>query len=238
MGHGAGVPPRRPWFRLATRLGPLGVLTAASWIGTVSAPALAATSPLALAALSPRLPFLVVAASAAPLPAFLGVGLARLVAADPVHYVIGRDGRGWLSGRGRLRSPLAHPGAHRVREALRAQGLVVVALRPTGIVLCGAGAAGLRARSVAVADVVGTTGYLGVVWIAGRAASPHLLDTAVVGTRAVVVATTATALGAGVHRALRARSRRRRAASRRAHPSALIRRPGVVPAALAGRPAE
>ena len=238
MRPGAASPARRPPSLLLTALGPLGVLTAGSWVGTLSAPQLAATSPLALAALSPRLPFLAVAASAAPLPVFLAVGLARLVAADPAHYVMGRDGHRWVSQRVGRRSALAHPVAHRVREAFRTQGLVVVALRPNGIVLCGAGAAGLRARSVAVADVVGTAGYLVVVWFAGRAASPHLLDAAVLATRAVVVAITAAALCAGAHRALRVRSGRRRAASRRAHPSVVPLRPGSLSPALAGGPDE
>lgn len=235
MRHGPAAPARRPWSLLLTGFGPLGVLTAASWVGTISAPTLAATSPLALAALSPRLPFLAVAASVAPLPAFLAVGLARLVAADPSHYVMGRDGHEWLSRRVGRRSALAHPLAHRLREVFRTNGLVVVALRPTGIVLFGAGAAGLPPRSVAVADAAGTAGYLGLVWLAGRAASPHLLDTAVVATRAVVVAITAATLCAGAHRALRVRSGRRRAASRRAHPSTLgagmrLVSPAVLPA--------
>lgn len=164
--------------------------------------------------------------------------MARLVAADPAHYVMGRQGHEWVSHRVGRRSSLAHLVAHRVREAFRSQGLVVVALRPTGIVLCGAGAAGLRARSVAVADVIGTVGYLVMVWLAGRVASPDLLEAAVVATRAAVVVITAAALCAGVHRALRHRSARRRTVSRRAHPSAVQPGPGALSPALPCGPAE
>lgn len=229
MRDGTRVSPRHPWSLLLTGLAPIGVLTAASWVGTLTAPTLAATSPLALAALSPRLPFLAVAAAAAPLPAFMAVGLIRLVAADPAHYMMGREGREWASHRIGRRSLLGHPVVDRLRQAVEGQWLVVVALRPTGIVLCAAGAAGLRARAVAVADIVGTAGYLGVVWLAGRMASPHLLDTAVAATRAVAVAITGAAVCAGVHRALHVRSGRRLAACRRAHPSAVRRGPDVSP---------
>lgn len=226
---------RPRWSLWTASLGPLVVLTVASWIGTVNAPALGGSHPLVLMALSPRLPFLAAAAGAVSLPAFFAVGLLRLVAADPSHYLIGRHGYRGVSGRVARRSSSAHRLLERLRRAVGSRGLLVVALRPNGQVLCGAGAAGLRPLPVAAADVAGTLCHLTVAWVAGRSLPGHLLDPSVVVTRAVVLVGAGAVACAGSHRLLRARSARRTAAARRAHPSASrLRRacpsfPGALP---------
>ncbi|MGH9177332.1 MAG: hypothetical protein ACRD0N_02090 [Acidimicrobiales bacterium] len=168
---------RRPGRSLwITSFVPLGLLTAASWVGTLSAPALAASHPLLLMGLSTRLPFLLVAAATVPAPAYFVVGLARMVAGDPCHYLLGRRGGDYVSRQAAPRWPLADRSLARVQEALRSHGWVVIALRPTGHVLFGAGAAGLRPRHVAVADVAGTVAYLGVVWVTAQAATHSLVE--------------------------------------------------------------
>ncbi|MGH9154075.1 MAG: hypothetical protein ACRD03_17190 [Acidimicrobiales bacterium] len=195
------------------------MLTVASWIGTVNAPALAVAHPLVLVALSPRLSFLAVAAGAVAAPSFFLVGLVRLGAADPSHYLIGRHGYGYVSGRVGRRSPRAHRSIERVRSAVGRRGLPLVALRPNGQVLCAAGASGLRPWPVAAADLLGTVCYLALVWITGRSVPGHLVDASVPVTRAFLVVTTGVVACAGAHRVLQRRSERRRAAARRAHPS-------------------
>lgn len=124
----------------------LGVLSVVSWTATLLTPLLAAW-PLALAGLSPRLPFLLLASDSAPLPVFLAVGTARLMLADPIHHALG----------------LRH-GATRVPPRIQGWvgrfGLLAVAAKPNGLVMSAAGAGGLGLRAVLVADVVGTVAYL------------------------------------------------------------------------------
>lgn len=207
MRSGTPVPSQRQRSLWINRLAPLGLLTAVSWLGTVTAPALVTANPLALVGLSPRLPFLVVAAATTPFPLFFVIGLARLVVADPVHYAIGRDGHEWLLRRTSFRWANLTTFVGRAGAVLRRRGLLLVALRPNGLVLTTAGAAGLPARSVAAADVFGTTTYLALVWLVGRAVSPDQLEDVVATSRGLVLAIAAAALIAGAHRVLAGRRR-------------------------------
>lgn len=68
---------------------PLALLSAASLVGTLLAPRLLAANPLLLVALSPRAAYLAVAAGRVPLGAYLVVGLARMLAADPFNFALG-----------------------------------------------------------------------------------------------------------------------------------------------------
>lgn len=128
-------------------LAALGLLTAVSTGATLLSPALAAEQPLLLAGLSPRVPFLALAAGDSPLPLFLLVGLGRLLLADPIHYALGRRHG-------------AHRVGARVQRVVGRFGLVAVAIRPNGPVLAAAGAGHLRPGPVLVADVAGTVAYL------------------------------------------------------------------------------
>ena len=149
---------------------PLAVLTAASVVGTVLAPHLLITDPLLLVVLAPRTLYLTVAAGRSPLGLFLVVGLLRLAAADPSHYLLGR-----LHGTRLTELALRRPGPHRaLRFLLRAWrhiGLPLVALSPTGKVLVMAGASGLRHRRVAAVALSGTLAQLLALYVAGRAVS-------------------------------------------------------------------
>jgi hypothetical protein len=137
---------------------PLAVLSVVSVAGTVAAPLLRG-NPLLLIALSPRLPFLLLAAPRIGLAPFVVIGTARLCLADPLHFRLGRrlapttDGGGWHRP-GRWFARLA---GHRL--ARPASG-VAVALRPNGRNLALAGAVGLRAGLVAALDLGGTVLYL------------------------------------------------------------------------------
>ena len=147
---------------------PLAVLSVVSAAGTVAAPTLRG-NPLLLVALSPRLPFLVLAAPRIGFLPFVAVGTARLCLADPFHFRLGRRlatpgaaGRGGGAG-GRWLARLA---GHRL--ARPASGAAVV-VRPNGRNLALAGAVGLPAGLVAVLDLAGT-----VVYVAGIHAAAGL----------------------------------------------------------------
>jgi hypothetical protein len=166
---------------------PLAVLSLVSATGTLAAPALRG-NPLLLMALSPRLPFLVLAARRiGPVP-FVVVGTARLCLADPFHFRLGRRlgrsaGGGAASGgaaegaRGRFAAIagcrwvtgivggrwFARLAGHRL--ARPASGAAVL-VRPNGRNLALAGAVGLRAGLVAALDLSGTVLYLAGLYAA------------------------------------------------------------------------
>jgi hypothetical protein len=144
---------RRPGVDL---LLPLAVLSLVSAAGTLAAPALRG-NPLLLMALSPRLPFLVLAARRiGPVP-FVVVGTVRLCLADPFHFRLGRRLARPPAG-GRWFTRLA---GHRL--ARPASGAAVV-VRPNGRNLALAGAVGLRAGLVAALDLAGTVLYLAALY--------------------------------------------------------------------------
>jgi hypothetical protein len=136
---------------------PLAVLSLVSMAGTAAAPALW-DSPLLLMALTPRLPFLMVAAPRTGLLPFLVVGTARLCLADPFHFRLGRRmalSTGGGAGRGRARC--ARMVGHRLARPAAA---ALVLVRPNGRHLALAGAVGLRVTVVAAFDLAGTALYL------------------------------------------------------------------------------
>ena len=132
---------------------PLAVLSFVSTIGTLSAPALGA-KPLLLMAMSPRLPFLVLAAPRVGLFSFLLVGTLRLCLADPFHFRIGRRLMSPGRGGGRLSARIV---GHRFARPASAAAVI---LRPNGRHLALAGAVGLRASVVIPLDLAGTVLYL------------------------------------------------------------------------------
>jgi hypothetical protein len=120
-------------------------------------------------ALSPRLPFLVLAAPRVGFVPFVVVGTARLCLADPFHFRLGQ--RLATSGRGpggpfSRRAPaasiarcpwMARLAGHRLARRVSAAAVVV---RPNGRHLALAGAVGLRASVVTLLDLTGTVAYL------------------------------------------------------------------------------
>ena len=139
-------------WKIKTRwiLGAWAMLSAVSALGTALTPALLAF-PMVLVAFTPRLPFLVLAATTANPVLFFGVALPRMLVADPIHITLGR----------RYGARFVPKRAHRLMQRL---GLVGVALRPTSKVLAAAGACKLSTTRVLTADVLGTIGLLVTVY--------------------------------------------------------------------------
>lgn len=140
---------------------PLALLSLVSTVGTLAAPALWA-KPLLLMALSPRLPFLALAAPRVGLIPFVVIGTVRLCLADPFHFRLGR----------RLASPgrrsTGRLGARIVGHRLaRPASAAAVILRPNGRHLALAGAVGLRVPVVVALDLAGTVLYLAGLHSAG-----------------------------------------------------------------------
>ena len=133
---------------------PLAILSLVSAGGTLAAPVLQAHNPLLLMALSPRLPFLLLAVPHVGFVPFVAIGTARLCLADPFHFRFGRR-------LGRLRHDGGRLGRRLVGHRLaRPATAVAVVLRPNGRHLALAGAVGLHPWTVIALDLAGTVLYL------------------------------------------------------------------------------
>ena len=157
---GEGLEERASW-KVKTRwiLGAWAVTTVVSVVAIVLTPALIAV-PIVLVAMTPRLPFLLMAAMAGTNPLlFFGVVIPRMLVDDPIHVALGR----------RYGARLVPPKAQRMIGRL---GAVAIALRPTRTALAAAGASGMRTSRIVIADVVGTVGlaagtYFGIAAFSG-----------------------------------------------------------------------
>ena len=133
---------------------PLAILSLVSAGGTLAAPVLHGRNPLLLVALSPRLPFLLLAVPHVGFIPFVLIGPMRLCLADPFHFRFGRRLGQSRQGKGRLAPRLV---GHRWARPATAAAVV---LRPNGRHLALAGAVGLPTWVVVALDVVGTVAYL------------------------------------------------------------------------------
>ena len=149
---GEDLEERSNW-KVKTRwiLGAWALLSAVSALGTALTPALL-TFPMVLVAFTPRLPFLILAATSANPVVFFCVAIPRMLVADPIHIALGRRYGGRFVPR-------------RARGLMRRMGLLGVALRPTSKVLAAAGACKLRTSRVLTADVLGTVGLVAAVYV-------------------------------------------------------------------------
>ncbi len=154
--------------RLVILAAPLAVLSIASAAGSVLSPYLLVANPLLLVALSPRAVHLVVAAAAMPLPTFLAVGMLRLMAADPSHYVLGRMHGTAAAAAIERRSVSLGRVAQWLLGMDERKSLLVVGVSPTGKFLFLAGAGRARPILVALADAGGTFVQLMVLYVSGR----------------------------------------------------------------------
>jgi len=151
--------------RAAVLTAPLAVLTAASFTGTLLAPALLARNPLALAALCPRSVFLVAAARRTPLPLFMTMGSLRLSAAGPSHFSLGqtwgRNASTWMQ-----RGPAPTRLAARMTEWLfRRLGPFALVVSPTGKTVAVASASAVPRTRIAASFAAGVTLRLALFYV-------------------------------------------------------------------------
>ncbi len=141
---------------------PIAALSAVSGVATLASPALG-QFPVVLVALSPRLPFLLIASGRTPIVPLLIVATVRLCLSDVHYFTLGRRfgpaALQWVPGSKRFgswweRIPAAAP-------------LLLVFLRPVGRHLALAGATPVSATAVGAADVASTAAYVVAVCALG-----------------------------------------------------------------------
>jgi hypothetical protein len=154
--------------RIAVLCGAIAGFAAMAIVGDLLSPVLVERHRLVLVVLTPRSPYLVAMAHDVPVSVFLLVSVARLCAADPFHFMLGRaTGPAVVSAARRTR--VLRRLAHRLPPRSSWLWLAAVALSPTAKTMLVAGGAGLRAGRVAVANVAGTVARVLLIWSAGQA---------------------------------------------------------------------
>ena len=145
-------------------------------IGDVVGPSLINEHPLWQITLNPRNRWLLLAAPQVAAWPFLIVGFVRLVAIDPLFYLLGLQhgdaALRWAERRLGDEAGLVRKIEHWFGKA--APGVVLVA--PNGYVCLLAGATGMRLRTFLVLNFIGTTGRLTLFLVAGAAFRDQLLD--------------------------------------------------------------
>jgi hypothetical protein len=154
--------------RIAVLAGSVAAFSAVATVGDLLSPVFLERCPLALVALNPRTGYLIALAREAPLPVFLVASVARLCAADPLYFLLGRAaGPAVMSAGGHFR------GLRRLPDRLSSRSswlwLAAVAASPTAKMMLVAGGGGLHAGGAAAANVTGTLVRVLLVWRVGRA---------------------------------------------------------------------
>jgi hypothetical protein len=154
--------------RIAILAGAIAAFSAAAAVGDLLSPVFLERCPLGLVVLNPRTGYLMALAGDAPLPVFLVASVARLCAADPLYFSLGRAAGPAVISAGRqvrgLRRLLDH-----LPSGSSWLWLAAVAASPTGKTMLLAGGGGLHAGGVAAANVTGTLVRVLLVWRVGNA---------------------------------------------------------------------
>lgn len=161
---------------LALLLVPILTAMVVAMVGDVVGPSLINEHPLWQITMNPRNRWLLLAAPQVAAWAFFLVGFVRLVAIDPLFYVLGRQygdaALRWAERRLGDEAGFIRKLEHWFTRAAPA----VVLIAPNGYVCLLAGATGMRLRTFLVLNVVGTVGRLTVFSVAGAAFRDQLLD--------------------------------------------------------------
>jgi hypothetical protein len=147
----------------------IALFTVLAMLGDLLSPTLRERYPLVLMLLTPRTAYLAAASDQVPFVLFLSAAVFRLCAADPVHFMLGRTtGPAGVAAASRIRlvGSLVRRAPSSCSNRLWLAGVVA---SPTAKTMLVTGAAGVRARWVAVADVAGTVVRVLVIWRAGQA---------------------------------------------------------------------
>ena len=161
---------------LPVLLVPIVAAMVVAMIGDVIGPTLINEHPLWQINLNPRNRWLLLAASQVAAWPFLIVGFVRLVAIDPLFYLLGLQ-HGDAALRWAERKLGDEAGlVRRIEHWFGRAAPAVVLVAPNGYVCLLAGATGMRVRTFLVLNVVGTIGRLTLFLVAGAAFRDQLLD--------------------------------------------------------------
>ena len=167
----------RDWrLPLPVLLVPIIAATVVAMIGDVVGPSLINEHPLWQINLNPRNRWLLLASSQVAAWPFFVVGFVRLVAIDPLFYLMGLQhgdaALRWAERKLGDEAGLVRKIEHWFGRA--APGVVLIA--PNGYVCLLAGAAGMRFRTFIALNVIGTVARLTLFIVAGAAFRDQLLD--------------------------------------------------------------
>lgn len=152
---------------------PIAVLSLMGLAAAAFTPILVRDAPELLLVLESRNRYLLLVAARVSLVAFVGIGLPRRLASDPLFFVLGR----WYGDRAVEwvveRTPGSAATVGRLRRAADRADDVLVLAAPGSLVSVLAGANGMSWPRFLTLNATGTFGALGVLWwTAGRAAGP------------------------------------------------------------------
>ncbi len=161
-----GVPPARPIVIIAVAISVASL--AAGWIGDALLAEFVDKRPIWLIALNPRNRNLILVTNELDALTYYAVGFARLVASDPVNYLLGfwfGDRMiAWVERRSRTYGPMVRDG----EATFRRFSYPLIFAAPNNIVCMLAGATGVKGRTFMALNVSGTIARLVAVRLLGE----------------------------------------------------------------------
>lgn len=164
-----GHPPSRWIARIV--IGLAGASLVAGWAGDLLLAAIVDNNPLALIALNPRNRNLALAAPQIDTIPYYAVGFIRLVASDPLNFLLGYwygdRALAWVKRRSRTYGPFVDNAS----DGFKKYSLPLIFAAPNNIICMLAGATGIRLRTFVILNVSGTLARLYLVRQFGEAFS-------------------------------------------------------------------
>ncbi len=153
-------------------------LALVSWVvalvGDLTASLIFDSRPGLLLAMNPRLRYLVNGANELSPAVYFAVGFARLVASDPLYYLLGYwfgdRVLPWVARRSRTYGHMVEDGARMFRKA----AYPIIFLSPSSPICAMAGATGVGPVTFFVVNITGTIVRLGLVWFVGDLIGPQV----------------------------------------------------------------
>ncbi len=156
-----GHPPAKPFVTVAIAVSIASLI--AGWVGDAIWVELVDSYPLLLMALTPRNRYLALVSNEVTTVSYYVVGFLRLVASDPMNYLLGLwfgdRAIAWVGRKSKTYGPLIDDGA----VFFRRYAAPLIFLMPNNIICALAGASGVKVRTFMVANITGTIARLVLV---------------------------------------------------------------------------
>lgn len=160
-----GTPPNRWIVRTVVALAVISWATAL--VGDLIASLIFDSRPGLLLAMNPRLRYLVNGANELTVVPYAVIGFARLLASDPLYYLLGYwygdRAVAWTARRSRTYGPLVEDGQRLFRKA----AYPIIFIAPNSLVSALAAISGIRPRTFFALNITGTIVRLIAVWFIG-----------------------------------------------------------------------